>query len=402
MTASPSASQQSAPQLAPLAGVRVADFSWIIAGPTATRHLALMGAEVIKVGSARRPDPSTRGSAFHVYNQSKRYAAMNLSQQRGKELALDLVAQCDVVVENYAAGVFERLGLGYDVLSKVRPDLVMIASSGTGHSGPDRDYVAYGSLLQHYTGWNSISGYPDQEPIKGGLWADPWVGMELAMSTLAALNHRAESGVGQYVDFSMAEALSASLPEALLEYQMTGAEPTPSGNDDTYASPHAVYRCAGDDRWIAIEIHDESQWCALCGVIGRGDWLEDTRLFTVAGRRERSAEIDAAITAWTSDLDDWRAFHVLQNAGVPCGPSLDMGRLHTERQLNDGGYMTEVEYPDGSERLLPTLPWRMDGERTTAVRPAPTLGQDSDYVYRELLGLCEDEISELTEAQVIY
>ena len=214
----------------PLSGVRVADFSWIIAGPTATRHLALMGAEVIKVGSARRPDPSTRGSAFQVYNQSKRYAAMNLSQQRGKELALDLVGLCDVVVENYAAGVFERLGLGYDTLSQVKPDVIMIASSGTGHSGPDRDYVAYGSLLQHYTGWNSISGYPNQDPIKGGLWADPWVGMELAMITLAALNHRAESGTGQYVDFSMAEALSASLPEALLEHQMTGEEPEPIGN----------------------------------------------------------------------------------------------------------------------------------------------------------------------------
>ena len=396
------ASQQSSPQASPLAGVRVADFSWIIAGPTATRHLALMGAEVIKVGSARRPDPSTRGSAFHVYNQSKRYAAMNLSKPRGKELALELAAQCDVVVENYAAGVFERLGLGYDVLSEVRPDLVMIASSGTGHSGPDRDYVAYGSLLQHYTGWNSISGYPNQEPIKGGLWADPWVGMELAMITLAALNQRAESGVGQYVDFSMAEALSASLPEALLECQMTGEEPAPSGNDDSYAFPHDVYKCAGDDRWIAIEVHDYTQWRALCAVIGRGDWLEDRALYSPRARRERSDEIDAAISDWTSTLDDWQAFQTLQGAGVPCGPSLDMGRLHAERQLNEGGYLTTVQYPDDSRRILPTLPWRMDGQRTNNVKPAPTLGQDSDYVYRQLLGLTPKEITALTDEQVIY
>ena len=339
------ASSTTCPRSGPLAGVRIADFSWIIAGPTATRHLALMGAEVIKVGSSRRPDPSTNGSAFHVYNQSKRYAAMNLSKPRGKALAVELVAQCDVVVENYAAGVFERLGLGYDVLSQARPDLVMVASSGTGHSGPDRDYVAYGSLLQHYTGWNSISGYPEQEPIKGGLWADPWVGMELAMITLAALNQRAASGVGQYVDFSMAEALSASLPEALLEYQMTGAEPTPTANDDDQASPHSVYKCAGEDRWIAIEVHDDKQWRALCSVIGRGDWLEDEALSTIEGRRERSDEIDAAIAAWTSKLDDWLAFDLLQNAGVPCGPSLDMGRLHAERQLNEGGYLTAVQYP---------------------------------------------------------
>ena len=386
----------------PLTGVRVADFSWIIAGPTATRHLALMGAEVIKVGSARRPDPSTRGSAFHVYNQSKKYTALNLSQQRGKELALDLVAQCDVVVENYAAGVFERLGLGYDVLSKVRPDLVMVASSGTGHTGPDRDYVAYGSLLQHYTGWNSISGYPDSEPIKGGLWADPWVGMELAMITVAALNHRLETGKGQYVDFSMAEALSASLPEALLEFQMNGSEPVPLGNKDRNFAPHGVYRCAGDDRWIAVEVHTSEQWRSLCEVIGRADLSADTDLDTPEGRKARENELDRAIGAWTTEIDDGEAFHTLQRAGVPCGLSLDMGRLHSEPQLNEGGYLREIEYPDGTERILPTLPWRFDRSSDFQLGPAPELGRDSGYVYSELLGLSDAEVEALTEEQVIY
>ena len=383
----------------PLSGVRVADFSWIIAGPTATRHLALMGAEVIKVGSARRPDPSTNGSAFHVYNQSKRYAAMNLSQPRGKELAAALVAVCDVVVENYAAGVFERLGLGYETLSAARPDLIMVASSGTGHSGPDRDYVAYGSLLQHYTGWNSVSGRPDGEPIKGGLWADPWVGMELAMITLAALANRAETGLGQYVDFSMAEALSASLSQALIEYQMTGAEPTPPGNRDSFAAPTGVYPCAGDDRWLAVEIRDNAQWRALCEIIGGRDLAT---LDSPAARKAREDELDAAISAWTAERTDWDAFETLQSAGVPCAPSLDMGRLHAERQLNEGGYLTPVEYPDGRNPKLPTLPWRFDGRRPTTARPAPALGQDSDYVYRELLGLSEGEVAELVEMGVIY
>ena len=222
------------------------------------------------------------------------------------------------------------------------------------------------------------------------------------MITLAALNQRAESGVGQYVDFSMAEALSASLPEALLEYQMTGEEPAPSGNDDSYAFPHDVYKCAGDDRWIAIEVHDYTQWRALCAAIGRGDWLEDRALYAARARRELSDEIDAAIAAWTSTLDDWQAFQTLQGAGVPCGPSLDMGRLHAERQLNEGGYLTAVQYPDDSQRILPTLPWRMDGQRTNNVKPAPTLGQDSDYVYRQLLGLTPKEITALTDEQVIY
>ena len=162
----------------PLHGVRVVDLSWIIAGPTAARFLAIMGAEVIKIGSARRPDPSIRGAPFQTYNQSKRSCALNIATPAGLNLAKQLIGLSDVVIENFAAGVIERLGLGYDVLRAIKPDLIMVSSSGTGHSGPDKDYVAYGSLLQYYTGWNSISGYPDGEPIKGGLWADPWVGLE--------------------------------------------------------------------------------------------------------------------------------------------------------------------------------------------------------------------------------
>ena len=213
----------------PLTGVRVIDLSWIIAGPTATRFLAMMGAEVIKVGSVRRPDPSARGAPFQAYNQSKLYIALNIATPEGLALLKRLLAMADVMVENFAAGVIERLGLGYDVVAAVKPDIIMVSSSGTGHSGPHKDYVAYGSLLQHYTGWNSISGYPEREPIKGGLWADPWVGMELAMITVAALNHRAVTGAGQYVDLSMAEALSASIPEAILDYQMNGQDAGATG-----------------------------------------------------------------------------------------------------------------------------------------------------------------------------
>ena len=235
----------------PLSGIRVADLSWIIAGPTATRFLAMMGAEVIKVGSARRPDPSSRGAAFQTYNQSKLYAALNISRPEGLELAKRLIAISDVVVENFAVGVIERLGLGYDAIVAEKPDIIMVSSSGTGHSGPDKDYVAYGSLLQHYTGWNSISGYPDREPIRGGLWADPWVGMEIAMVTAAALNHRVLTGQGQYVDFSMAEALSASIPEAILDYQMNGKMREPMGNQDGWSyrplnfSTRRIYSLSG-------------------------------------------------------------------------------------------------------------------------------------------------------------
>ncbi len=375
----------------PLTGVRVVDLSWIIAGPTATRFLAMMGAEVIKVGSARRPDPSTRGAPFQTYNQSKRYAALNISKPEGLALVKQLLSISDVVVENFAAGVIERLGLGYDVVTAVKPDIIMVSSSGTGHSGPHKDYVAYGSLLQHYTGWNGISGYPNREPIKGGLWADPWVGMELAMVTLAALNHRAVTGEGQYIDLSMAEALSASIPEALLDYQMNGELRAPQGNRDGWDAPHGVYPCLGDDRWIAIAVTCDAEWQALCGVMERPDLAAAPELSTAEGRRRHRDALDAAIAVWTRHQDDEAAMHGLQAAGVPAGPSLDIARVYRSPQLRAGGYLTPLRTRDGEMRDLPGLPWRFEDLGAHHIAAAPMLGQDNTYVYQELLGLSESD-----------
>ena len=386
----------------PLEGVRVLDLSWIIAGPTATRFLALMGAEVIKVGSARRPDPSTRGAPFQAYNQSKLYAALNISRPEGLELALRLVSVSDVVVENFAAGVIERLGLGYDALRQAKPDIIMLSSSGTGHSGPDKDYVAYGSLLQYYTGWNAISGNPDSEPIKGGLWADPWVGMELAMVAAAALNHRAVTGDGNYVDFSMAEALTASIPEALLDYQMNDRVTEPMGNDDSQHCPHNVYRCKGSDRWVAIAVTDEVEWRALCTVIGRRDLLEDAGLAGPNGRRGQQGRIDAAITGWTALRDDYEAMRILQEAGVPAAPYLSPERVFADPQLREGGFFSTHTTSDGKRRDLPALGWRFDGGPEPRITAAPVLGQHNDYVYGELLGLSSEEMAQLVDEQIIY
>ena len=386
----------------PLEGLRIVDFSWVIAGPTATRHLAMMGAEVIKVGSARRPDPSTSGPPFQTYNQSKRYAALNLSMPEGVALARELIAISDVMIENFAVGVFERRGLGYDVISADRPEIVMVSSSGTGHTGPDKDYVAYGSLLQHYTGWNSISGYPNREPIKGGLWADPWVGLELAMLATAALNHRLATGQGQYIDYSMAEALTAGIPEAVLDYQMNGRIREPMGNDDATWAPHGVFRCKGPDRWVAIAVIGDEEWRALCRVLGREDLAEDQRLASAEGRQARREDVDAAITRWTEQVEDYEAMRLLQEAGVPAGPSLDIGRVFVEPQLRETGYFTELQTSDGQRRDLPGLPWRSDDWPAPRVAAAPVLGQDNDYVYRELLGLSESEVEHLVREQVIY
>ena len=386
----------------PLHGIRVLDLSWIIAGPTSTRFLASMGAEVIKVGSARRPDPSTRGPAFQAYNQSKLYASLNISKPEGLELVKQLLSVSDVVIENFAAGVIERLGLGYEVVRAANPDIIMVASSGTGHYGPHTDYVAYGSLLQHYTGWNSISGYPQKEPVTGGLWADPWVGMELAMVTAAALNNRALTGQGQYVDFSMAEALSACLPEAVLDYQMNDRVKEPMGNLDDWYAPHGVFHCAGADRWVAIAVTSDEEWSSLCQLIDRPDLASDARHADAEGRRQHQDSIGVAITEWTMQHEDHEAMILLQQAGVPAGPSQDILRVFQEEQLAEVGYFSRVETRDGEVRDLPGLPWRFDGDREPILTEAPELGQNNNYVYRELLGLAQEDLDRLVAEQIIY
>ena len=386
----------------PLSGLRILDFSWIIAGPTAARHLALMGAEVIKVGSSRRPDPSARGAPFQVYNQSKEYCALNLSTSEGLDIAKELVSTSDVVIENFAAGVFERIGLDYQTLRNLRPDVIMVSSAGTGHTGPDKDYVAYGSLLQHYTGWNTISGYGDGEPIKGGLWADPWVGMELAMVTVAAINHRMQTGKGQYIDFSMAESLTASIPSSLLGYQMTNSLPVPSGNEDPINSPHGLYKCQGQDEWIAISIQNATQWENLCGTIGKKEMSLDTRLSSPEKRRNHSSEIDTVITAFTSGLSAHKAMEILQDNDIPAGPSINIAQVYEDPHTIGSGYLTPQTYPNGVTRLMPGMPWTSNLENSFHLEAAPEIGASNLRIYKELIGISSKDYETYLENQIIY
>ena len=387
----------------PLDGVRIIDFSWIIAGPTATRHLAIMGAHVIKVGSSRRPDPSLAGPPFEVYNQSKEYCQLNLSKSESIEIVSQLISTADVVIENFAAGIFERMGYGYDVIKKWKPDVIMVSSAGTGHSGPDKNYVAYGSLLQHYTGWNTISGSPanKNEPIKGGLWADPWVGMELAMITMAALNHRMITGAGKHIDYSMAESLTASISPSLLDYQISGKLPEPIGNSDKSEYPHGLYPCLGDDRWIAIRISGTEDWIKLCQIIGASQALLNPTLHSVEKRRERCTEINEAISSWTKKQEDYSVMTQLQNVSIEALPSLDISRVYDNPYLRDSGYLVKLN-KDGVEVDLPSVPWDFGIQDSMNLSPAPKLGAANQKIYRQLLGIDPSAIQSLIDQQVIY
>jgi len=287
-------------------------------------------------------------------------------------------------------------------LKECKQDIIMISSSGTGHSGPDKDYVAYGSLLQHYTGWNSISGYPNSEPIKGGLWADPWVGLEIAMLSCAALTDRLLTGQGQYIDFSMSEALTSTLPEAILDYQMNNKIVTPRGNKDRNFVPHGVFKCKGQDRWIAIAVTTDQQWENLCKIMGKEGLIKDEKYSTVKSRILIEDEINELVAQWTIDMEDEEAMEILQSIGIAAGPSLDIGRVYENKQLRDSGYFAPFTNTDGHIRELPLLPWHFADNLELNMTPVPNLGEGNEYVFGDLLGLSEQEILDFKEAQIIY
>ena len=222
------------------------------------------------------------------------------------------------------------------------------------------------------------------------------------MVTAAALNNRALTGQGQYVDFSMAEALSASIPEAILDYQMNSRVKEPLGNRDDWFVPHGVYHCSGADRWVAIAVTNDEEWNALCNLIERADLAAEPKYADATGRREHQDLIDAAITRWTMQHEDHEAMHLLQQAGVPSGPSQDILRVFNEPQLSEAGYFKSLQTSDGELRDLPGLPWRFEGEPEPHLTGAPVLGQHNAYVYQELLGLSESEVARMAEEQIIY
>ena len=388
----------------PLAGIRVVDFSWIIAGPTCTRYLALMGAEVLKVESERRPDPTRRGNgaSFHLLNQSKKGVSLNLATQRGLELARQLVSVSDVVIENFATGVIERLGLGYDVLAAERSDLVMLSSSGLGHTGPDRNHVAYGTLLQCFTGWSSLTGYPGSGPVIGGVWSDPITGMLQTFLIVSALHHRARTGQGQYIDFSMAEAMCTMLPEAIMEFAMNGRVLGPNGNEDPMYAPHDLYPCQGDDQWIAIAVTTEEQWRSFCHAMGQPELVRGQRFSSVESRRANKEALDDIIAAWTRNMANFEIMERLQAAGVPAGPSMNAVDVYNDPHLEARGFFLNQIDQEGQKLRLPGLPWRFRPGPQPDVWPAPALGQHNSYLLGELLGLSKVEIQALVNEQVIY
>jgi crotonobetainyl-CoA:carnitine CoA-transferase CaiB-like acyl-CoA transferase len=372
-------------RLMPLSGIRVLDFSWVIAG--ATRYLAAMGAEVIKVEAPGRGDPGRTSELHTVLGQAKRSVALDLKNADAVGVARALAAKSDVLIENFATGVMDRLGLGAETLQTLNPELLYVSASGLGRTGPEAHAVAYGTLLQCYAGFAGLNRHPDVPPRIGFAWLDPMCGLMLAFIVAAALWHRQRWGGVARIDFSMIEAMLWTMAEPLLATQLE-APPQPQGNHSDRYVPHGVYRCAGEDDWISIVARSDEEWRKLCAIVPA---LSPMAGFGFHERVSRRAAIDDALATWLHLNAAGRAEAELLRAGIAAAV------LATSRDLVDSDHLRERGFWDThGTGVLPGLPWRASFGRSAGV--APELGADTDAVLGNVLGFSPAEIAALRKS----
>jgi len=398
----------------PLAGIRVADFTWAWAGPQGSLLLAMLGAEVIKIESRARLDHSrvhtlTAGSlrggidespVFNDLNLGKRSLTLNLKKTRARDLVKQLVPHCDVVLQNMRPGVLDKMGLGYPQLSQIKPDLIMLSSSAVGATGPERTYTGYAPTFACLSGIVDISGHPDEPPIALSGSVDLRVGTASAFAVLAALIHRQRTGEGQDIDLSSTEVMSSMMGEAFVGYALNGRLPQRVGNRSATGAPQGCYRCLesnGDPQWVSIAVATDSHWQALKSVIA------DPRLdrFTnTASRLAAHDELDVIIDEWTSQRPRSEAVRQLQAAGVPAAVVHSGRSLASDPHLAERGIFESVAHPLLGSVTVVGPPWKLQGAAIPG--PAPLLGQHNDYVLGEILGLEDDEIRALVDDEIVF
>ncbi|MFN0146349.1 MAG: CaiB/BaiF CoA transferase family protein [Dehalococcoidia bacterium] len=396
----------------PLEGVRVVAFIWVWAGPVAGMQLAHLGADVIRVESSLRRDTLRAGVGPHwqgqpgpnrsgyvnQYNQGLRSLTLNLKDPRALELAYALIRDADVVIDNFGAGAMERMGFGYETLRALNPDLIQVSMAGHGQTGPIAKYVAYGPTQVPSIGLASLTGYPGGGPQEVGIsYGDPNGGLCAAIGVLAALRHRNTTGEGQYVDMSQWEAAIPLVAEGLLTYQMTGEQPPRMGNRDEFEAPQGVFPCLGEDRWVAISCWSDAEWRALARTIGRDDLAADATLGTRAGRKAREAELEGAISAWTSTRKAEEAAATLRAAAVPAQPVFTTKEVVEDPELAARDFWVRLPHPETAGAQHAGIPWRLSGTPLRVRSAAPALGQHTDEVLAGVLGLAEAEIRSLRE-----
>jgi benzylsuccinate CoA-transferase BbsF subunit len=371
------------------------------------KYLADHGAEVFRVESRQRPEalrlagpmatpkPDLDGSGYYAnFNSSKLGAALNLQHKRGPELAKRLVAACDVVLESFAPGAMERLGLTYDVLSAGREDLVMMSLPLFGQTGPWAPYRGYGHTLQAAAGFNHLTGWPDGPPIGTGIAYTDFLAPHFGtLALVAALDYRRRTGKGQYIDFSQQEGALHALGTALIEWTANGREAMRMGNRDPEAAPHGCYKCK-DGRYVVVACFTEKQWDGFKAALGRPDWCDLERMRRKWQRLNEQKEIDWHVAAWCLEFTANQVMKRMQEFGVPSGIVKSAEDMHRDPQLRHRKHYAKLQHPVMGERTYDTPAFKLSRTPAKLSRPAPLLGEHTDYVFRQVAGLSEEEFAE--------
>ncbi|MEE3247804.1 MAG: CoA transferase [Chloroflexota bacterium] len=409
-----------------LGGLRILDLSQVAAGPYATMFLGFMGAEVIKIESLSRMDinrgkahPSPddlrvypngdpgehpwNTTAHHVHrNINKRSLTLDLGAKRGKELFLELAKVCDVLVENYRGSVMDRLGLGYDVVSRLNPGLIYMKISSQGANGPEANYGSLGSTLEQTAGLASITGYDDDLPLMTNLvYPDPVVGILSFGALMTALRRRLKTGSGCLVDLSQREVTTMLLGEAILDFSVTGRIAGTMGNRHRDMAPQGVYPCSGEDMWVAISVNSDEEWESLCRVMGQPNLASDSRFADPKSRRNNHDDIDLVISTWTKTQDHYQVMYLLQAQGVPAAPVLKGGEVIDDPHLQSRGFWDVVNHPEAGTYKQVTTPWLLSKSPRAPSTPAPGLGDHNDQVLSGLWGLSTSEIDSVAQKSII-
>jgi benzylsuccinate CoA-transferase BbsF subunit len=401
----------------PLEGIRVANFGWGWLGPTAGQALSFLGAEVYKIesrvrvdinrtlppfgGGVRDPDRSLQNHAGWAGNGG---VTLNLKKPEAQELARQLVARCDVVIENFGPGVMTRMNLDYDDLRAVKPDIIMASMPAAGLFGPLKDVRTYGMSLSSITGLDSLTGYRNGPPIPvENAFADPLGAVIGALGVILALHHHDRTGRGQHVDYSQQEGVMQLTAPAFMDYVLNGRVGGPIGNQHPLgaAAPHGVFPCAGDDRWIALAVFSDEEWRSLVTAMEAPKWARAPELADTAGRIRNIDELHERLSAWTRDFDDRELAQRLQDEGLAATPVSNVADLLNDPHFTARRTFIQVQHPLGFEETLYGVYAKTSGAQPD-VRPGPMMGQDNDYVFKELLEIPEDRYRRLLDEKVIY
>lgn len=415
----------------PLVGTRVADFGWMAVGPLATRLLSDMGAEVIKIedrkvvdtvrmlpiymgepgrsygqeGARRGPN---EGGLFNNYARNKLSVTVNMRLPKGRELVERLIASCDVVTENFAPGVMERWGLTYDRLRELTPDVIFARMSGYGHSGPHANFRSYGPIVQAISGLTYISGLPGEEPSGWGFsYMDNQAAYYGSMALLTAIYHRRRTGEGTEIDLSASDVGIGLVGPTLLDVTVNGRTTVrpdfPTGNrlDSPNAAPHGVYPAQGDDRWVAIAVFDDEEWRGLTKALGDPPWTRDERFATQEQRFSHQDPLDEYLSSWTRDRPRHETMALLQSHGVPCAAVQTAQDLtEYDPQLEHRGIFFELDHPAIGKATFEDVPIHFSSLKRHYWRSAPLLGEDNEYVFKQIVGLSDDEYGDYEQAEV--